>query len=394
MNSRNDLMERLSDWLAETKAQGLYRELKYLEASQTARTLLQGREILLLASNCYFGLADEPLLKEAAHQAIRQYGVGSGGSRLTTGSYRVHQLLEQQLAEFKLTEAALLFNTGYMANLGTIAALADRDWVIFCDRLNHASIIDGCRLSGAKLVIYKHCDLRDLERKMQRYQAKARLLVTDGVFSMDGDLAPLDQLVSLAKKHQVLTMVDDAHATGVLGAHGGGTVEYFGLQDQVEIQMGTLSKALASEGGYIAGKQVLIDYLRHRAKSFVYSTALAPATVAVASRALELVRERPELRTRLLEKAAWLRQSLRELGFQVNQAPTPIIPLLLGDANLAVRFSERLLEEGIYVPAIRPPTVPSGTSRLRFSLMATHTFAELELVLMKMKLIGRELGVI
>ncbi len=394
MNSRNDLMERLSDWLAETKAQGLYRELKYLEAPQTARTLLQGREILLLASNSYLGLADEPLLKEAAHQAIRQYGVGAGGSRLTTGSYRVHQLLEQQLAEFKLTEAALLFNTGYMANLGTIAALTDRDWVIFCDRLNHASIIDGCRLSGAKLVIYKHCDLRDLEKKLQRYQGTARLLVTDGVFSMDGDLAPLDQLVSLAKKHQVLTMVDDAHATGVLGAHGGGTVEYFGLQDQVEIQMGTLSKALASEGGYVAGKQVLIDYLRHRAKSFVYSTALAPATVVVASRALELVRERPELRSELLEKAAWLRQSLRELGFQVNQAPTPIIPLLLGDASLAVRFSERLLEEGIYVPAIRPPTVPSGTSRLRFSLMATHTFAELELVLMKMKLIGRELGVI
>jgi len=387
-------MKELYNWLEEAKAKGLYRELKYLEAPQTAKTMLQGREVLLLASNNYLGLCNESILKEVAHQAIEQYGVGAGGSRLTTGSYLLHQVLETKLAEFKQTEAALLFNTGYMANLGTIAALAGREWVIFCDRLNHASIIDGCRLSGAKLVIYKHCDLVDLEKKLQRYQGKARLLVTDGVFSMDGDLAPLDELVRLAKKHQVITMVDDAHATGVLGAHGGGTVDYFGLKDQVEIQMGTLSKALASEGGYVAGKQVLIDYLRHRAKSFVYSTALAPQTVAVATRALELVGERPYLRIDLLEKATWLQQNLKNLGFNLKESPTPIIPLLIGEARLAVRFSERLLDEGIYVPAIRPPTVPEGTSRLRISLMATHTLADLELVVAKMSLIGAELGII
>ncbi|WP_003540764.1 8-amino-7-oxononanoate synthase [Desulfotomaculum nigrificans] len=387
-------MYKFAEALESIKEKGLYREMLYLDAVPGPHTMVGGKQMLLLSSNNYLGLCNDDRLKEAAIATIREFGVGSGGSRLTTGSYRLHRELEERLAQFKGTEACLVFSTGYAANLGTIAGLADKGWVIFCDRLNHASIIDGCRLSGAKLVIYKHCDMNDLEKKIKRYHTGKGLIVSDGVFSMDGDIAPLAEIVKLAKKYSIMTMVDDAHATGVLGPNGGGSVDYFGLQNEVDIQMGTLSKAFASEGGYIAGKQSLIDYLRHKAKSFIYSTALAPHNIAVSLKALELIQKEPERRKSLLEKSRWFRGELVKNGFDVPMNNTPIIPLMVGEADKAVTFSRMLYDEGVYVPAIRPPTVPNGSSRLRFSIMATHTHEDLAMALQKSIVIGKELGLI
>jgi 8-amino-7-oxononanoate synthase len=391
---RQQFMEQIINELERIKAKGLYRELAYLDAAQEPHTVIDGRKMLLFASNSYLGLSNDRRLKTAALEAIEKYGVGSGGSRMISGSYRLHRELEQRLAAFKGAESCLVFNTGYMANLGAIAALADRDWSIFCDRLNHASIIDGCRLSGARLIIYKHCDSNDLRRKIQRYRGTKNLLVTDGVFSMDGDLAPLPELTEIAAENKMFLMVDDAHATGVLGPHGAGTADYFDLPGKVDLQMGTLSKALAGEGGYIAGKRPLIDYLRQRAKSFIYSTALAPQTIAVALRALEIIRDEPKRRLILLDRAECFKNELTQAGLKIPNGNTPIIPVLVGDSGLAVQFSLKLREAGIYIPAIRPPTVPEGASRLRISLMATHTEEDLRLAIDKIVAIGAELGVI
>ncbi|MDD5170267.1 MAG: 8-amino-7-oxononanoate synthase [Syntrophales bacterium] len=383
------------DKLEEIKAHALYRQLNYFESPQTPHVILGGKEYLMLSSNSYLGLCNDERLKQAAITAIEKYGVGSGGSRLITGSYDIHRKLEQGIAAFKKTEAALVFNTGYMANVGTISSLADKDWVIFSDSLNHASIIDGCRLSGAETVVYRHLDMDDLRDKVEEYQGRPALIVTDGLFSVDGDIAPVPDIVEIARKHNILVMVDDAHATGVLGASGGGTSDYFGLKDgSVDIQMGTLSKALASEGGFVAGKQCLIDYLINRARSFIFSTALAPATIAVSLEALAIISSEPESRITLNANAGWVRSELRAAGFDIIDSPTPIISLILGDPALTVRFSKKLLEEGLYVSAIRPPTVPHGTSRLRISIMATHKRDDLASAVKIIKETGRELGIL
>ncbi|QGG46248.1 8-amino-7-oxononanoate synthase [Heliorestis convoluta] len=385
-------MYNFSETLESLRAKDLYRKLNYLEAAQDPYTIIEGQKVLLLSSNNYLGLCNDERMKEAAIRTIQEYGVGSGGSRLTTGSYKLHQELEEKLAAFKETEKAIVFSTGYATNVGTISALADPDWVIFCDRLNHGSIIDGCRLSGAKLVVYKHCDVVDLEKKIKRYHNKGKgLIITDGVFSMDGDIAPLPEIVRLAKEHNLLTMVDDAHGTGILGKKGSGTVAHFNLQDQVDIQMGTLSKAFASEGGYIAGKQSMIDYIRHKAKSFIYSTAPAPHTIAISLQALEIIQKEPERRKSLLEKAQWFRGELNNNGFSVPMDNSPIIPLQVGDADLALQWSRKLFEEAIYVPAIRPPTVPQGTSRLRYSIMATHDYKDLKRAIEKTLQVGKDI---
>jgi 8-amino-7-oxononanoate synthase len=387
-------MYNFEESIAGIREKGLYREMLYLEAAQGPHTVIDGKKLLLMSSNSYLGLCDDYRLKAAAIAAINKFGVGSGGSRLTTGSYGLHRELEEKLAEFKGTESCIVFSTGYAANLGTIAGLADKDWVIFCDRLNHASIIDGCRLSGAKLVVYKHCDMFDLEKKIKRYHTGYGLIVTDGVFSMDGDIAPVGEIVALAKQYNLMTMVDDAHATGVLGENGKGTLEYFGLEDKVDISMGTLSKAFASEGGFITAKQVIIEMLRHKAKSFIYSTAPAPHNIAVSLAALEIIKNEPERRKLLLEKSVWLRNNLIEHGFSVPMNITPIVPLMVGDAGVALIFSKLLFNEGIYIPAIRPPTVPDGTSRLRISIMETHTYGDLEFALQKLVDIGKQLNLI
>jgi 8-amino-7-oxononanoate synthase len=389
-----DHMQKIAEELQKIKEKGLFREFKWLEAPQGPYTVINGHKVLLLSSNSYLGLCNDERLKKAAISAIEKFGVGAGGSRLTSGSYQLHRQLESELAQFKRTESSMVFNTGYMANLGTIAGLADGEWIIFCDRLNHASIIDGCRLSGAKMIVYKHCDPNDLEKKIQKYGGESNLIVTDGVFSMDGDIAPLKELVAVAQMYKAIIMVDDAHATGVIGPNGGGTTEYFGLEEEIDIQMGTLSKALAGEGGFVAGKKELVEYLRHRAKSFIYSTALAPQTIAVALEALSIVRNEALPRKILLENAKWLRGQLAQDGFHVTEGFTPIIPLIIGPTDTTVRFSQRLLEEGIYIPAIRPPTVHEGTSRLRISLMASHTRAVLQEAVNQIIIIGRELKII
>jgi 8-amino-7-oxononanoate synthase len=382
------------DELKRIKENGLYRQMKYLQSPQQPYVKIAGKSYLMLSSNSYLGLCNDQRLKQAAMDAMEKYGVGSGGSRLTTGSYEVHKKLEDEIAAFKGAEAALLFNTGYMANVGAISSIAGKDWVIFSDRFNHASIIDGCRLSGAEIIIYEHCDASDLETKAHSHRGRRALVVTDGIFSVDGDIAPLPEIVQVAKKYNMLLMVDDAHATGVLGENGGGTADYFGLQNEIDIQMGTFSKALASEGGFIAGNRGLIDYLANKARSFIFSTALAPATVAVSLRALEIVQAEPRLRQSLIANSAWFREKLREIGFEIMDFPTPIISIVLGPPDLTVNFSNRLMGEKIFVSAIRPPTVPQGTSRLRINLMAIHTADDLAPVIDSMASIGKELGIL
>ena len=387
-------MKRFSEKLDQIKKNGLYRKMRHLQTPQGPHIKIDGKDYLLLSSNSYLGLCNDARLKQAALDAIEKYGVASGGSRLTTGSYEIHQKLEEEIAAFKGTEAALLFNTGYMANVGTISSLADKSWVIFSDRLNHASIIDGCRLSKAEIVVYDHCDTADLARKVRGYHNRQALIVTDGLFSVDGDVAPLPALVEIAQKNNILLMVDDAHATGVLGLSGGGTADYFGLSDQIDIQMGTLSKALASEGGFIAGKRSLIDYLANTARSFIFSTALSPAMIAVSLKALEIVRTEPQRRETLRANTAWFRAKLRAASFDVPENEAPIISIILGQPDLAVNFSDKLTKRNIFVSAIRPPTVPPGTSRLRISMMATHSRDDLKQALNCIAEIGHKLGVI
>ncbi|MHB8137915.1 MAG: 8-amino-7-oxononanoate synthase [Smithellaceae bacterium] len=380
--------------LQQIKADGLYRQMKHMQSPQSACVRIADEDVLMLSSNSYLGLCFDERLKQAAHEAVKQYGTGSGGSRLTTGSYEIHKKLEDEIAAFKQTEAALVFNTGYMANVGVLSAVADKNWVIFSDRLNHASIIDGCRLSGAEIVVYAHCDAADLENKIYKYRGRQGLIVTDGLFSVDGDIAPLPALAEIARKYEFLLMVDDAHATGVLGKKGGGTVDHFGLQGGIDIAMGTLSKALASEGGFVAGSRSLIDYLANTARSFIFSTALSPATIAVSLAALDIVRTEPASREALLSHSLWFREKLRAMGFDVPDHPTPIISIVLGRPDVAVDFSKQLMEKHIFVSAIRPPTVPAGTSRLRINMMATHTKDDLQRALDCIGNVGLALGVI
>lgn len=380
--------------LQQIKADGLHRQMRYLQSPQGSHVRIAGEDILMLSSNSYLGLCFDDRLRRAAHDALEQYGTGSGGSRLTTGSYDIHKKLEEEIAAFKGTEAALVFATGYMANVGIITSVAGKNWVIFSDRLSHASIIDGCRLSGAEIVVYEHCNPADLERKTSRYRGRQGLIVTDGLFSVDGDIAPLPALVEIARKHQLLLMVDDAHATGVLGKNGGGTAQHFGLEGGIDIAMGTLSKALASEGGFVAGSHSLMDYLVNSARSFIFSTAPAPATIAVSLAALDIVRKEPAARETLRGHSLWFRKELRNMGFHVADHPTPIISIVLGRPDVAVDFSKRLMAKKIFVSAIRPPTVPAGTSRLRINIMATHKKEELTRALEAIGDVGRALGVI
>jgi 8-amino-7-oxononanoate synthase len=385
------------DWSCEIEGLreiGLLRDINYFESPPGAHVMLGGRRLLMLSSNNYLGLANDPRIKEAVIKAIEKYGVGSSGSRLTTGSYELQRELEDKLARLKGAESCHIFNTGYMANIGTIAAIADRDWVVYCDRLNHASIIDGCRLSKAKFAVYKHNDMNDLEKKMSRFRDRPGLVVTDGVFSMDGDLANLPRIKELADEYDMLSMVDDAHATGVLGGTGAGTAEHFGMKNGVDIQMGTLSKALAGEGGFVSGSEELISILRNRARSFIYSTALSPQAVAVASSALDIMAEEPSRLERLKSNSAWMRKRLSEEGLDVVSGETPIIPVMVGDARSAKEFSNQLLDAGIYISAIRPPTVPKGTSRLRITVTSEHTIEDLEGAVHSISDIARKLGII
>lgn len=364
------------DILAQKKSQQLYRNTKEISSAQAAHIIYQGQNQLMLASNDYLGLIDHPEVKEAAKEAINIYGVGSGGSRLTTGTLPLHNQLESALASFKHTEKALIFNTGYMANVGIISALGIKDSIIFSDELNHASIIDGCRLSHAKTVVYKHNDMKDLAEKLQEHAGCQGLIVTDAVFSMGGDIAPLPDIMALAEQYHVLTMVDEAHATGVIGATGRGIAEHFGLKRQPDVLMGTLSKALAAEGGYVCGSQLLIDYLRNTARSYIFSTSLSPAVLAAATKALELLENQPSMVHQLQENTRIFCKTLQQEGIEAH-SDTAIVPIVLHDEELALRVAEELNRQNIFISPIRYPTVPKGQAMLRAALMATHTPEEL-----------------
>jgi len=352
-----------------------------IEGEQNARVIVDGKEVLLLCSNNYLGLANHPALKEASIKAVEKFGVGTGASRLVSGTMDLHAQLEQQIATFKGTERALLFNSGYAANTGVIPALAQKGDILFSDKLNHASIVDGCLLSRARLVRYPHNDMAFLRRCFAEHRGEGRrIIIADGVFSMDGDMANLPDLVAIKKEFGALLMVDDAHGTGVLGATGRGTAEHFGLSSEIDISMGTLGKALGGFGAFIASSHEIVEYLVNKARSFIFSTSLPPAVLAAASAAFDIVasREGADLRQRLAENTAYLRNSLCAAGFDTLGSETQIIPIYVGDTQKTMDFSRALLDEGVFVQGIRPPTVPVGSSRLRCTLMATHARSDLQ----------------
>jgi len=370
--------------LAELEQLGMLRQLRTVAGPQRARVELAGREVLLLCSNNYLGLADHPALIEAGCAALRDYGAGSGASRLVSGSMTLHQQLEERLAAFKKTEAALLFNSGFAANTGILQALFGPDDVIFSDTLNHASIIDGCRLSRAQVVVYPHADVAALEELMEgaaRSRKGRWMIVSDGVFSMDGDLAPLPELVRLKQRFDCLLMIDDAHGTGVLGAHGRGTGEHFGCLEQIDLQMGTLGKALGCCGAYLATSRVVVDMLINRCRPLIFSTSLAPSVPATAIAALEIVdsAEGAQLRQALRDKTKLFAGRLLAAGQDLLGSQTQIVPVLTREPKPTMRAMEGLLESGYYIQGIRPPTVPRGLCRLRATVMATHAVRDLEL---------------
>ena len=369
--------EMLAEQLAAKKARHLCREMHEIASAQAAHVTVGGAEKLLLASNNYLGLVDHPRLKRAAQEAVERYGCGSGGSRLTTGTLPLHTKLEEELAAFKGTEAALLFDTGYMANVGILSALGQKGAVFFSDELNHASIIDGCRLSRAKTVVYRHSDMKDLEEKLAAHAQCPGVIVSDAVFSMDGDIADLPRILELARKYHVWSMVDEAHSTGVIGATGRGICEHFCLKEKPDVLMGTLSKALASEGGYVCGSRLLIDYLKNTSRSFIFSTSQSPANLAAASTALQLLQEEPQRVARLQENVRVFCAALAEHGVEAR-SETAIVPLIIGEESLAVKIAKDLERQGILVSAIRYPTVAKGAARLRVALAATHTEEELK----------------
>jgi 8-amino-7-oxononanoate synthase len=371
------MTDSFADDLERIRAAGLYRQLRVSAGPVDTWVTVAGQRALLLCSNNYLGLASHPALADAAARAAREHGVGAGASRLISGSLPIHHELEERLAGLKGTEAALLFPSGYHANIGVITALAGRGDAVFSDALNHASIIDGCRLSGAQVQVYPHGDVNALAALLAASAARRRLVVTDSIFSMDGDQAPLAEICALAAEHDAMVMVDEAHATGVCGPHGAGVVDALGLHERVTAQMGTLGKALGCAGAFVAGSRTLIALLVNRARSFIYTTALPPPVVAAALAALDIVEREPERRARLHRQAGALRRRLQALGLDVPAGEAPILPVIVGDSARAMAWSAELLRRGVFVQAIRPPTVPPGTARLRATLMATHDDTDL-----------------
>lgn len=353
------------------------RSIKVYEPIDAVRVKRNNQEFIMMASNNYLGLTHDLRVQQAAKYAVEQYGTGSGGARLTSGTFPLFNELELGIADFKHTEQALVFNTGYMANVGTITALMNKNSIIISDELNHASIIDGCRLSGARIERYNHKDIEHAEHILKNYKSSHKMIITDGVFSMDGDIAPLDKLYELGKEYNALLMVDDAHSTGVLG-NGRGTAHHFGLTD-VDVQLGTLSKALGSVGGYVAGRKELIEYLINYSRSFIFSTALSPADIGAALEALTIVKNEPLVVEQLDENTAYMANKLQSMGIECDDE-TPIFPIIVGDNERALSLAYELELRGIIITAIRPPTVPVGESRLRMTVTAAHSQEQLDYV--------------
>jgi 8-amino-7-oxononanoate synthase len=370
-------MTDIEERLEEIEERGLYRKMRMISGPQGPRVLLDGRPVLLLCSNNYLGLADHPRVREAAAEAAMRYGAGSGASRLVSGNMTIHRRLEEQLCEFERAEACVLMGSGYLANAGVISALAREGDVVFSDALNHASIVDGCRLARAETFVYDHCDTDHLEWGLRQAEGRGSLIVTDGVFSMDGDVAPLPEIVELAQRFDARVMVDEAHGTGCIGPDGRGAVADAGVEGEVDVIVGTLGKALGSYGAYVIGDTAMAKLLVNTARTLIFSTALPPPAVAAALASLDLLRSQPRRVDKLQRNARVLREALREQGVECGDSETQIVPLIVGDANAAVRASERALEQGVFAQAIRPPTVPYGSSRLRLAVMASHTKTEL-----------------
>ncbi len=380
--------------LEELRERGLYRRLRLIEGPQGPRVLLSGREVLLLCSNDYLGLAADRRVREAAADAALEWGAGAGASRLISGNMQPHLDLEARLAAFKGYQRALLFGSGYLANSGAIAALAGPGETVFSDELNHASIIDGCRLARAETIVYRHNDVDHLESLLRESAGTPALIVTDGVFSMDGDVARLPELLELARRHGARLMVDEAHATGAIGPGGRGAVAAAGLSGEVDVIVGTLGKALGSYGAYVCASSETVDYLVNRARSFVFSTAPPPPAVGAAHAALEVLESEPERVERLAANARVLREALAAEGLAASGSTTQIVPVEVGEAEPTMELCERALERGVFAQGIRPPTVPEGSSRLRFTVMATHVPEDLRHAAHQVGDAAREIGLL
>lgn len=395
-------MKRINEIMSYIQDHSLYPDLRVVEGPQEPETIVDGKKVIMFCSNNYLGLSMHPDIVNAACEATRKYGVGSGGSRLLSGNLDLHKQFESEIAAYEGGEDAIAWPTGYSANVGLISALMDPlkirpgdffslDGVVFSDELNHASIVDGIKLSKQKKSIYKHRDVEDLEKKLKKYPWRRKLVVTDSVFSMDGDIAPLDKIVPLCKKYGAMLMIDEAHATGVIGENGHGSLEYFNLKigRDVDIVMGTCSKSLTSTGGFAVGNKNLISYLRVASRSYMFSAAMTPATVATLIAAMKVMKNEPERHKKLVKNAEYLRAGFHKAGFDTLSSQTQIIPILIGSDEDAIQFSRSLFEKGIYAPAVRWPAVEKGKSRIRFALMATHTQEHLDKLIKACIEIGR-----
>jgi len=386
------LGEQLESW----KLAGTYQRLRVLESESAAESRFDGKDVINLASNNYLGLTTHPKLREAALEATRRYGVGSGAVRTISGTMSLHMQLEERIARFKNVEACVVFQSGFAANAGTVAAILTPEDHIISDELNHASIIDGCRLSRAKIHVFPHKDTAAAEQKLAALEGQPgrKLLITDGVFSMDGDIGPLPGLVEAAEKHGAIMMVDDAHSSGVLGRNGRGTVDHFGLHGRVQVQVGTLSKAIGVLGGYVCGSRALIEFLYHRARPFLFSTSHPPAVAASCIAAFDVLEEEPERIQNLWDNTKYFKQGLKASGFNTGVSETPITPVIVGEARTAHALSAALFEEGVLATGIGFPTVAAGKARVRTIVTATHTREELDTALAVLGRVGKKLGII
>lgn len=387
----------LKENLEDLKSKGLYNVIDPLESPNGPIIRIGGKELINLSSNNYLGLATDERLKQTAIETIKQFGVGAGAVRTINGTFELHVKLEEKLAQFKHTEAAISYQSGFNCNMAAISAVMDENDAILSDELNHASIIDGCRLSKAKIIRFNHSDMDDLRKKAKEARESGLynklMVITDGVFSMDGDIAKLPEIVEIAEEFDLITYVDDAHGSGVLGK-GAGTVKHFGLSDRIDFQIGTLSKAIGVVGGYVAGKKELIDWLKVRSRPFLFSTAVTPGDVAATIKAIEILMESTELNDKLWENGNYLKSGLKEMGFDIGKSETPITPVIIGDEVLTQRFSKRLYEEGVYAKSITFPTVAKGTGRVRNMPTAAHTKKMLDDALAIYLKVGKELGII
>ena len=390
------MIHELGRELDDLKQKGLYREVRVLESEQAGRVKMDGRSVVMFSSNNYLGLASHPEIKRKTAEALQQYGCGTASGPQTSGSTRLHDDLSKKVARFTRCEAALVFNSCTSANVGLLTSITTEKDVILSDQYNHASIIDGCRLSRAETKVYAHNNMEELERLLKESQDRRfRIIITDGVFSMEGDLAPFDQICELARRYDAIVVDDDSHGTGVLGKNGRGTPEYFGLESEIDVQTSTFGKAVgAAAGGYVSGKRELIDYLFNRARSFIYTNALPPSVAATALASLDAIEKHPELRERLFDNTGYFKQKIVKLGFQVLESETPIVPIIIGDAALAIRMSNRLFDEGVFIKGFAYPTVPLGKARLRAQISAAHSKDDLDFSIEAFKKAGKELGVL